>query len=60
MIQKAKFKKGALLEDSRFAAYEDEIVFIIDDDIIIHNNEIITNFDVAHYRKIFKILETVD
>ncbi len=60
MIQKAKFKKGKLLEDSRFAPYEGYTVFIIDESILIFEEEIITDFDIKYYRKVFQIIETVD
>jgi hypothetical protein len=59
MVVKATFKAGAKLEDSRFAPYEGDIVFIIDDDILIHDDEIIEDFDVEYYKEIFEIVESV-
>lgn len=60
MVQKAVLIGGDLLEDSRFAPYEGDIVFIIDGDVIIHNEGIIEGFDVGYYEGIFDIFETVD
>jgi hypothetical protein len=59
-IVKAIFKAGPKLDDSRFAPYEGDTVFIIDDDILIHDNEIIQDFDVDYYRDVFEIIESVD
>jgi len=59
MIQKAKFKAGDELEDTRFAPYEGEVVFIIDEDYLIVGDEIVTDFDVQFYKGIFEIIETV-
>lgn len=58
MIEKATFKECKKLDDCRFAPNVGEIVFIIDNDILIHNNEVITDFDVEYYREIFEVVET--
>jgi len=58
-VVKAVFKAGAKLEECRFAPYEGDIVFIIDDDILIHEYEIIEDFDVEYYKEIFEIIESV-
>lgn len=60
MVEKAKFKKGNLLEKTRFAPYSDYPVFIIDDRILIVDDEIIDDFDIAEHREIFEVIEIVE
>jgi len=57
MVVKAIFKAGPKLDDCRFAPYEGETVFIINDDILIFDNEIIDDFDTEYYKDIFEIIE---
>ena len=60
MIQKATFIEGDLLEESRFAPYAEYVVFIIDNDYLIFEEEIIMDFDVEYYMDIFDITKTVE
>lgn len=60
MIEKAVFKKCKKLEESRFAPYAGDTVFIIDRTYLIHDEQIITDFDVAYHKAIFEVEETVD
>ena len=59
MIQKATLKDVPMLQDSRFAPYVGETVFIIDRAYLIFpvEEEIVTDFDVEYYRDIFEINE---
>ena len=59
MVQKAVFKDGPDLQGCRFAPYAGDLLFIIDRSILIHNDEIIEDFDVEYYNNIFEIKETV-
>lgn len=56
-VKKAIFKEGRELEDTRFAPNAGETVFIVDDDILIFDDEIIRDFDVQYYIKAFEIIE---
>jgi hypothetical protein len=59
-IQEAVFINCKKLDDSRFAPYAGDTVFIINDDILIFNDEIIEDFDVEYYLEIFDIKNTID
>ncbi len=60
MIQKCVFKKGEQLEDTRFAPHKGEVVFLIDEAILIFEDEIIKDFDLDYYDDILEIIETVE
>ena len=63
MIQKAKFKEGYQLSETRFAPYADYDVWIIDKEILIFpefDESIIQDFDVYHNSDMFDIIETVN
>lgn len=60
MIEKATFKDGDLLQDSRFAPFAGDTVFIIDDCFLIFNDEIIIDFDIIYYKDIFEITESIE
>ena len=59
MIEKAIFKAGNLLEESRFAPYVGDVVFIINQEYIIYDDEIYKDFDIDYYKDIFEIIEAV-
>jgi len=59
-IKKATFKRCRAIEDCRFAPYVGDTVFIVNDDILIFEDEIILDFDVEYYEEIFDIIETVE
>lgn len=60
MIQKAILKECLELQKTRFALYAGYTVFIIDRKHVIIDDEIFTDFDVDEYKKIFKIIKTVE
>jgi hypothetical protein len=57
MIQKATLVKCEALEETRFAPYAGDIVFIIDSEYIILNDEVHEDFDIEGNMEIFDITE---